>query len=229
MIPAFARPDRRGEADEEGRDTQSHHPLEPTPTPTGTTGRTHRDVTGNRAQASRSGATRPPWWSAAATIRANPRRCPVWSWAWPPSTSRAPGSGRTPRWLFRASTTGATQPITWPGTGPTPTPNPRTSSCLPAPSATSWSSTTRSTNWATRGLRGHGARRRRLVLPGHARVLITATKDFRDGTIDEETHRARLAERWKHAILPKERPRRRGPPPGAVPGLQTRTRWSAAS
>jgi hypothetical protein len=36
--------------------------------------------------------------------------------------------------------------------------------------------------------------------------LITATKDFRNGAIDEETHQARLAERWKHAILNKERP-----------------------
>jgi hypothetical protein len=42
--------------------------------------------------------------------------------------------------------------------------------------------------------------------PGMPDVLITATKDFRQGTIDEETYRARLAERSKHAILPKEGP-----------------------
>jgi hypothetical protein len=42
--------------------------------------------------------------------------------------------------------------------------------------------------------------------PGMSDSLINATKDFRSGKIDEETHRARLAERWKHAILTKERP-----------------------
>src|SRR3974390_2130580 len=41
-------------------------------------------------------------------------------------------------------------------------------------------------------------------------ALVTATKDFRDGAIDEATYRARLAERWKHAILSKERPDEQG-------------------
>jgi hypothetical protein len=42
--------------------------------------------------------------------------------------------------------------------------------------------------------------------PGLRDNLITATKDFRNGTIDEETYRARLAERWKHVILSREKP-----------------------
>jgi len=44
----------------------------------------------------------------------------------------------------------ATRPISWPGTGPTPSASPRTSSCPLAPWATSWSSTTRSTSSVSR-------------------------------------------------------------------------------
>jgi hypothetical protein len=40
--------------------------------------------------------------------------------------------------------------------------------------------------------------------PGMSESLINATKDLRTGLIDQVTHRARLAERWKHAILSKE-------------------------
>jgi hypothetical protein len=42
--------------------------------------------------------------------------------------------------------------------------------------------------------------------PGMSESLVNATRDFRNGLIDEETYRARLAERWKHAVLNKERP-----------------------
>jgi hypothetical protein len=42
--------------------------------------------------------------------------------------------------------------------------------------------------------------------PGMRESLVTASKDFRNGMIDEETYRARLAERWKHVILGKESP-----------------------
>ncbi|HUY22849.1 MAG TPA: hypothetical protein VMV22_10995, partial [Acidimicrobiales bacterium] len=37
-------------------------------------------------------------------------------------------------------------------------------------------------------------------------ALINATKDFRDGVIDEPLYRARLKERWGYLILPKARP-----------------------
>ena len=46
--------------------------------------------------------------------------------------------------------------------------------------------------------------------PGMSDSLINATKDFRNGSIDEATHRARLTERAKHAILSKERPDEQG-------------------
>ena len=42
--------------------------------------------------------------------------------------------------------------------------------------------------------------------PGMPESLVTATRDFRNGLIDETTYRARLAERGKHVILSKERP-----------------------
>lgn len=53
--------------------------------------------------------------------------------------------------------------------------------------------------------------------PGMRDILISATKDFREGRIDEETYRARLAERWKHAILPKEGPDDQGRCPASNP------------
>lgn len=42
--------------------------------------------------------------------------------------------------------------------------------------------------------------------PGMPEQLVNATKDFRDKKIDDETHRARLEERWKYAIVPKAGP-----------------------
>lgn len=39
--------------------------------------------------------------------------------------------------------------------------------------------------------------------PSIPKVLITATKDFREKVIDETTYRARLTERWKYRMLPK--------------------------
>src|SRR5271166_236531 len=45
--------------------------------------------------------------------------------------------------------------------------------------------------------------------PGMPEKLINATRDLRDGTIDEWTHRVLMVERWKYAILPKA-----GPDPG---------------
>jgi hypothetical protein len=46
----------------------------------------------------------------------------------------------------------------------------------------------------------------RWFCPAIPDVLTNATKDFREGKIDEATHRARLAERCNYAILPKSRP-----------------------
>ncbi len=42
--------------------------------------------------------------------------------------------------------------------------------------------------------------------PAMPETLINATKDFRDGTIDDETHRARIAERRRLAIRAKSQP-----------------------
>ena len=51
-------------------------------------------------------------------------------------------------------------------------------------------------------------------------VLINATTDFRNGVIDESTYLARLNERWRYRIVPKEAARCRRPYPHAVPGVQ---------
>jgi len=42
--------------------------------------------------------------------------------------------------------------------------------------------------------------------PAIPKVLIEATIDYRKGAIDEPTHRARLAERWKYLVLSKAGP-----------------------
>jgi hypothetical protein len=46
--------------------------------------------------------------------------------------------------------------------------------------------------------------------PAIPKVLIAATADFRDGTIDEETYRARLKERCKYLIVSKSAPDEEG-------------------
>ena len=153
---------------------------------------------------------RPPWWSVAATIRPTPRPYRPWWWAWPLCTSRAPSPDATPQSRSGVSMREATRPIIWPGTVPTPTPSPRTSSCLPGPSGTNWSSTTRSTNLGVQdSYEGMLLVDGGWYSPGMPEKLINATRDLRYGKIDEQTHRVLMVERWKYAILPKA-----GPDPG---------------
>ena len=59
--------------------------------------------------------------------------------------------------------------------------------------------------------------------PAIPKVLVEATIDHRSSTIDDVTYQARLEERWKYLVLPKEGPDAEGHVRRRVPGVQPGT------